>query len=46
MNKKMKSFTVFVYRLLSDADDCFYSVRDGTLRPLETEANVKGKLFV
>nr|VDC61871.1 unnamed protein product [Brassica rapa] len=27
-------------------DDCFYSVRDGTLRPLETEANVKGKLFV
>lgn len=36
MNKKMKSFTV----------DCFYSVRDGTLRPLETEANVKGKLFV
>lgn len=42
MNKKMKSFTVFVYRFLSDPDDCFYSVRDGT----PTEANVKGKLFV
>lgn len=32
--------------LLFDVDDCFYFVRDGILRLLEIEVNVKGKLFV